>query len=68
MLLIEVTDSGGRLPEGVGDEIFDHGVTRKRGHQGIGLSLVAETVRAALGAVQALDGDGTTTFRATIPA
>ena len=63
-----MTDSGVGLPAGVGAEIFDSGVTRKCGHQGIGLSLVAETVRAALGAVRALAGDGTTTFRATIPA
>jgi GAF domain-containing protein len=68
MLLIEVTDSGVGLPDGIGAEIFRSGVTHKRDHQGIGLSLVAETVRAALGAVQALPGDGTTTFRATIPA
>jgi GAF domain-containing protein len=65
-LLIEVTDHGIGLPAGSA-QIFETGVSRKRGHAGIGLSLVATAVRAAMGTVEAIPGDGMTTFRVRIP-
>jgi sensor histidine kinase regulating citrate/malate metabolism len=67
-LLIEVTDHGEGLPEGGQVPIFDSGVSVKRDHAGLGLSLVADAARAALGAVEAIPGDGTTTFRVSVPA
>ncbi|MGI8712404.1 MAG: GAF domain-containing protein [Solirubrobacteraceae bacterium] len=65
-LLIEVTDFGAGLPDAV-PELFDRGVSFKRGHAGIGLSLVAAAARAAMGAVQAIPEDDRTTFRVSIP-
>jgi GAF domain-containing protein len=67
-LLIEVTDHGEGLPEGGHVPIFDSGVSVKRDHAGLGLSLVADAARAALGAVEAIPGDRTTTFRVSVPA
>jgi GAF domain-containing protein len=64
-LVIEVTDSGASLT--TGPEIFDSGFSLKRGHAGIGLSLVATATRAAMGTVEAISGEDTTTFRVSIP-
>lgn len=66
-MTIEVTDRGAGLPEGAAP-IFDSGVSLKPGHAGIGLSLVRDAARAAMGAVEASQADETTTFTVSIPA
>lgn len=65
-MTIEVTDRGAGLPYGEAP-IFDSGVSLKPGHAGIGLSLVRDAARTAMGAVDASRGDETTTFRVRIP-
>jgi GAF domain-containing protein len=65
-MTIEVSDRGAGLPDGAAP-IFEAGVSLKPGHAGIGLSLVRDAARAAMGAVQASRGDETTTFRVSIP-
>jgi GAF domain-containing protein/anti-sigma regulatory factor (Ser/Thr protein kinase) len=66
-MTIAVTDRGPGLPDGAAP-IFDSGVSLKPGHAGIGLSLVRDAARAAMGTVDASRADETTTFRVSIPA
>lgn len=66
-MVIEVTDLGDGLPSGM-PEVFDRGVSFKRGHAGIGLALVADAARAAMGEVEAIPEEGRTTVRVSIPA
>ncbi len=65
-MVIAVSDLGDGLPD-TARSIFAGGVTTKAGHQGIGLSLVRNTVTAAMGTIDASSGDGVTTIRVSIP-
>jgi GAF domain-containing protein len=62
---IEVTDSGEGLPAGE-LALFDHGVSTKTGHEGLGLALVHEAVTAAMGTIEARRRTEGTTFLVTI--
>jgi signal transduction histidine kinase len=64
--VFSVCDRGPGLPSNT-PTIFAGGVTTKDGHEGIGLSLVRETVAAAMGTIDADCLDGITTFRVSIP-
>jgi len=61
-MVIAVSDRGEGLPDAV-RSIFHGGVSTKDGHQGIGLSLVRNTVTAGMGTIDATSGDGVTTIR-----
>jgi GAF domain-containing protein len=65
-MVIAVSDLGEGLPD-TARSIFHGGVSTKNGHQGIGLSLVRNTVTAAMGTIDASSGDGVTTIRVSIP-
>jgi two-component system cit operon sensor histidine kinase CitA len=65
-MAISVSDLGVGLPAD-GRSIFHTGVSTKDGHAGIGLSLVRDTVAAAMGTIDTASGDGRTTFRVSIP-
>jgi signal transduction histidine kinase len=65
--VITVADRGPGLPQD-GRSIFAGGMTTKDGHEGIGLSLVRDTVAAAMGTIEAASADGVTTFQVSIPA
>lgn len=65
-MLIEVSDTGEGLPYGTAD-IFETGVSGKPGHPGIGLSLVRDAVRAAMGTISITPDAGGTTFRLSVP-
>ena len=64
--VIAVSDLGEGLPP-EGKTIFHNGVSTKDGHHGVGLSLVRDTVAAAMGTIEAASSDGITTFRVSIP-
>jgi GAF domain-containing protein len=67
--VIEVSDRGEGLPARPAGEppIFASGVSTKRGHAGLGLSLVCEAVTAAMGTIECGGTPGTTVFRVSIP-
>jgi GAF domain-containing protein len=64
--VIEVTNRGDR--PGLDDDVFADGVSAKPGHAGIGLGLVADAVRAAMGTVELRSRPGWTSFRCSVPA
>jgi GAF domain-containing protein len=47
--------------------LFEHGVSGKPGHQGIGLALVSEAVTAAMGRISLERAAGETAIRVTVP-
>jgi GAF domain-containing protein len=51
-----------------GGDVFADGVSAKPGHAGIGLGLVADAVRAAMGTVELRSEGGWTSFRCSVPA
>lgn len=74
---LRIDDRGGAMDMWVSDRgpglpadrraLFRAGMTTKNGHEGIGLSLVRDTVAAAMGTVEVACGDGGTTFHVSIP-
>lgn len=68
-LLIEVSDSGAGVPDGLRDQIFTHGFSTKPSGahgRGVGLALVRSVVEEAGGSVRITDAP--TTFHVMLPA
>lgn len=62
-----VRDWGPGIAPSVRERMFDHGVSTKADHAGIGLSLLASTVAAALGEIDVESHNPGTTVRVTVP-
>lgn len=68
MAVVRVTDDGPGVPRELRSNLFEPGVSTKRGGWGIGLALVRRVVEEAHGGVLALEsGDGGATFSMTFP-
>jgi two-component system nitrogen regulation sensor histidine kinase GlnL len=66
-LMIEITDNGGGIPDGMIEHLFDPFVTSKRNGTGLGLALVAKIIRDHGGIIECDSGARTTTFRILLP-
>jgi two-component system, NtrC family, nitrogen regulation sensor histidine kinase GlnL len=66
-LMIEVTDNGGGIPDGMMEHLFDPFVTSKRNGTGLGLALVAKIIRDHGGIIECDSGIRQTTFRILLP-
>jgi signal transduction histidine kinase len=64
--LIRVRDWGPGV-RGRRERLFERGVTTRAGHSGIGLALVKDATRAALGEINVRRHDDGTTFTVTLP-
>ncbi|BBO69247.1 hypothetical protein DSCA_31770 [Desulfosarcina alkanivorans] len=66
---ISICDDGPGIDEGIKNDLFRENVTSKRGHDGLGLSIVNETVRSLGGALlcDSIPGRGTC-FHIELPA
>ena len=66
-LMIEITDNGCGIPDGMLQHLFDPFVTSKRNGSGLGLSLVAKIIRDHGGIIECESTPRHTSFRALLP-